>query len=202
MTPLADGKLIKEKYYGALFPDISTILGLNMNLLNALKQKFDNWDNDKSVIGDEFVKFAPYFKMYQNYVNNHEQAARVLHGLEQQKSFQEFCNAQQTNPKAKGLTLASFLILPIQRVPRYELCLRVMFCSLFFFFFIFFVSLIFCNSFRYHKQCTLLILLFKLFGLILHRFLKNEAKNVFVFSYFLSLFACICILQKKTKPYV
>ncbi|ETO09480.1 hypothetical protein RFI_27896 [Reticulomyxa filosa] len=35
---------------------------------------------------------------------------------------------QQSNPKCKGLTLASFLILPIQRVPRYELCFRVLFC--------------------------------------------------------------------------
>ena len=60
-----------------------------------------------------------------SYVNNHEQAARVLHGLEQQKSFQEFCSAAQQDPKARGLNLASFLILPIQRVPRYELCLRV-----------------------------------------------------------------------------
>lgn len=49
----------------------------------------------------------------------------MLHGLDQTKSFQEFCAQQQLNPKAKGLNLASFLILPIQRVPRYELCLRV-----------------------------------------------------------------------------
>ena len=65
ITPLADGKIVKQKYYTALFPDISTILGLNMNLLTSLKRKFEDWDNDKSVIGDEFVKFAPYFKMYQ-----------------------------------------------------------------------------------------------------------------------------------------
>ena len=70
-------------------------------------------------------KLNKHENMQNSYVNNHETATRVLHGLEQAKNFQEFCNQQQQNPKAKGLNLSSFLILPIQRVPRYELCLRV-----------------------------------------------------------------------------
>ncbi|ETO23649.1 hypothetical protein RFI_13532 [Reticulomyxa filosa] len=62
VLPLKNNGILKENQHSVLFPDIQTISGLNQNLLS---KKLKSWDNSKSRIGDEFIKFAPYFKMYQ-----------------------------------------------------------------------------------------------------------------------------------------
>merc|ERR1719356_41342 len=71
------------------------------------------------------IQFIPFMKMYQNYINNHDNSSKILaERREKNSNFKEFLLEQQHHEKTRGMGLASFLILPIQRVPRYELCLR------------------------------------------------------------------------------
>ena len=58
--------------------------------------------------------------MYQNYVNNYENAASRLAKLRQKSSsqFSSYCTKQINNI---GLPLESLIILPIQRMPRYKM---------------------------------------------------------------------------------
>ena len=103
-----------------LFGEIETIINLNDNLLTSLRE---NKKDDK--IGEAMLQFIPFMKMYQNYINNHENSSKILEERKEKHSvFRDFLDEQRNNEKARGQALASFLILPIQRVPRYELCLR------------------------------------------------------------------------------
>uniref|UniRef100_A0A7S0H256 Uncharacterized protein n=1 Tax=Amorphochlora amoebiformis TaxID=1561963 RepID=A0A7S0H256_9EUKA len=64
--------------------------------------------------------------MYTDYVNEHEAASNALGYLNKQQKYQlfhEFCKDAVTHPMSKGLNIASLLITPIQRIPRYKLLL-------------------------------------------------------------------------------
>jgi len=116
--PLLEKKVIKEKYINALFGEIRTIINLNDNLLTSLRE-----NKKGDLIGQAMFQFIPFMKMYQNYINNFENSTKILEERkEKQSGFRDFLKEQQE--KSNGQGLSSFLILPIQRVPRYELCLR------------------------------------------------------------------------------
>jgi hypothetical protein len=63
--------------------------------------------------------------MYSNYVKDNETSSRVMAKLlAANKKFADFCEAASQEPRSKGLTLSSLLIMPIQRIPRYRLLLE------------------------------------------------------------------------------
>lgn len=67
--------------------------------------------------------------MYTEYVNNHDSSTTLLKFLNSSKvpkarQFQRFCKNCENHREAQGLSLQSFLIMPIQRIPRYELLLK------------------------------------------------------------------------------
>ena len=66
-----NNKLISFQNHETLFKDLEVIRGLNSTFLNDLQSSVANWDNNNTMIGDYFIKFTPYFRMYQNYMNNY-----------------------------------------------------------------------------------------------------------------------------------
>ena len=93
-------------------------------------------------IADCFVQFAAYLKMYVQYVNQYNASMETLKRLADNKKFSRFVatlpqpgrarqqsQQQQQQPQQAASTasplfeLQSLLILPIQRIPRYELFL-------------------------------------------------------------------------------
>ena len=77
---LNDYKILKERDYHVLFPnDLRIICNLNSRLLNDLMDRIDaNFDNNNTIISDILINFAPYFKMYQTYMQSHENAIKIL----------------------------------------------------------------------------------------------------------------------------
>ena len=102
------------------------------------------------VLGDVISRFAPFFRMYSTYVNNHEAASQFLGRIlkSRPKKYERFIQLIEgstwaiavgrvsqgviimctmrfaenaQNPACKGQSLQSFFILPIQRIPRYKL---------------------------------------------------------------------------------
>jgi ankyrin repeat protein len=62
--------------------------------------------------------------MYTQYINNQDRALDTLSELRQKnKKFAKFLQKQQRDPRCHGNHIDSFLILPVQRVPRYKLLL-------------------------------------------------------------------------------
>mmetsp|Transcript_50589 Transcript_50589/g.45357 ORF Transcript_50589/g.45357 Transcript_50589/m.45357 type:complete len:234 (+) Transcript_50589:400-1101(+) len=59
--------------------------------------------------------------MYQGYVNNHEKSVALMRKLNEKEKWTEYCT--NVRPLCQRFDLASLLILPIQRLPRYKLLL-------------------------------------------------------------------------------
>ena len=80
-------------------------------------------ENSKEMTGLSFIDFVEYFKMYEYYFINHSNATNLIKKLRKTNNdFLKFLEKQEI--KLKGFTLESFLILPIQRIPRYELLFK------------------------------------------------------------------------------
>ena len=77
-------------------------------------------------IGHIFNSFTPFLKMYMVYVSNYDSRAMgVIKALDRDaKAWRKFCRAASQNSRCRGLDINSFLIMPIQRVPRYRLLLQ------------------------------------------------------------------------------
>jgi len=78
-------------------------------------------------IGKIFLKVAPFFATYTEYCNKYELGASLIRTLKKEnEKFTELLTKLERPHKQKGgLPLTSYLIMPVQRVPRYELLLRV-----------------------------------------------------------------------------
>jgi hypothetical protein len=66
-----------------------------------------------------------FFKTYTQYVNDYRIALATLKRLsEENPNFVAFLKKLEDNPKTLGKTIKFFLIMPVQRIPRYTLLLK------------------------------------------------------------------------------
>lgn len=109
-----------------IFGNIETILGINQDLLKQLEGLIPNWD-DTVCLGSVFLSTAPFLKMYTVYSNQYNEGLKLLNQLmeEQGAFFEEIekINAERMSVNPVALRLEHLLIMPIQRVPRYNLLL-------------------------------------------------------------------------------
>lgn len=108
----------------SIFANVEDLLLCNLHLLSALHDRLIQW-NEESTIGDIFVtNFTQQHKtMYGVYCNNYDKAEHLLLKLlKRRKDFENAVNNCLSNPRVmKGLRVDSFLITPVQRIPKYKL---------------------------------------------------------------------------------
>lgn len=106
-----------------MFNNVDQILNVNERFYDELV-KAKAKDTLTQDIPTILLQFSPYFKMYQSYVNGFEKAATKLTEIMAKKpGFAFFINL---NNACEGMALDSFLIMPVQRLPRYKMLLEVM----------------------------------------------------------------------------
>lgn len=148
-------KLIPEKDVQTIFGNLSDILNINSMLLSLLEEEIegrepqaecsssspsyldptpsvdqsDLTDRKKKqpMIGQIFLRMYPYFKVYTRYCFGYNDAIECLARCrESNPAFKEFIRKKTLSKETFGLSLSNFLIMPIQRVPRYALLLRAL----------------------------------------------------------------------------
>ncbi|KAL6052170.1 Protein T2 [Balamuthia mandrillaris] len=124
-------RFITKTEVKSLFSQVEIIRAYNAQLLARLERRMDDW-SDESIIGDIFIEMSAFLKVYGAYVANYESAMQTLSSLKQKsKKFREFLEAEnQKNNKCKqylGWEIESFLITPVQRIPRYITLLKQLF---------------------------------------------------------------------------
>ena len=93
-------------------------------LLPQLEQRMSSW-SAMPYIGDVLKKFAPFLKLYADYVQNFDHAMDTINAwTDKSPEFAALLRALQSFPECGQLTLQHHMLEPIQRVPRYELLLR------------------------------------------------------------------------------
>jgi len=99
------------------------LVDLNNQFLEDFEDRLKKWPTITH-FGDLFIKIIPIMKIYSHYIRNYDRAAELLATLKKEnETLQEFIKIQETKPIMGNLTLESHLIMPVQRLPRYQLLL-------------------------------------------------------------------------------
>eukprot|EP01130_Rhizamoeba_saxonica_P003670 TRINITY_DN1529_c0_g1_i1.p1 TRINITY_DN1529_c0_g1~~TRINITY_DN1529_c0_g1_i1.p1 ORF type:complete len:895 (-),score=222.87 TRINITY_DN1529_c0_g1_i1:23-2671(-) len=106
-----------------LFGTISEISGVSMLFQENLIKKFSDW-SDQQIIGDLFIEIAPFLAVYKSYTAGYGNAIKNLSTFSSKdKQFDFLLEQLLEHPLCKQKGLSSFLIMPVQRIPRYVLLL-------------------------------------------------------------------------------
>jgi hypothetical protein len=72
MTPILTNEEVNR-----IFANVEVILKLSEELLVSLKERLNNWNNQQQ-IGDVFLKFVSFFKIYSHYTENYERSVEFI----------------------------------------------------------------------------------------------------------------------------
>lgn len=108
-----------------MFSNIKSIYKFHNDfLLPQLEERMKCW-HENPRIGDIMKNFAPFLKMYTEYVKNFDYAMNLINTLQQKvPRFAGIVNEIHKLDECAKLSLSHHMLSPIQRLPRYELLLK------------------------------------------------------------------------------
>jgi len=116
---------ISEQDVRTIFSCIEIIYSYNTMLLEGLNARMQKWTS-KQKIADVFIMMGDFLKMYTAYINNYGTAWRTMRKCraESPRLAKFLEKTSMEDPICAGLDLESYLIMPVQRTPRYQLLLQ------------------------------------------------------------------------------
>ncbi|KNC99883.1 uncharacterized protein SPPG_05256 [Spizellomyces punctatus DAOM BR117] len=117
-------EVIPKKIVQSIFSELAGIINVNMELRKQLEARLEEhpWNPVDGCLGDIFLNLAPFLKMYSSYVKNFNTALSVVsEQISKNPAFAQFVTKQNANPDLKGLGFQAYLIMPVQRIPRYKM---------------------------------------------------------------------------------
>ena len=116
-------EILSKEHIEKLFSNIEVIFNVNSVLLNQLSETQLNWDVEISTISNVFLQIIPYLKLYFEYESDYDTASEKLLIALKNERFKKL-DDENAEKYLNNLTLNSILIMPIQRIPRYNLLLK------------------------------------------------------------------------------
>eukprot|EP00727_Mastigamoeba_balamuthi_P004419 m51a1_g13976 putative pleckstrin domain-containing protein (983) ;mRNA; r:999259-1003482 len=109
----------------ALFSNVEVINTLHQKFMTRLSERVEAWGSE-SVIGDLFQE-AGWIKLYKYYINNYDNALATLARVKDKyPEFRSHVEKIDHTDLVGGLPIESYLVVPVQRIPRYVLLLQEM----------------------------------------------------------------------------
>jgi len=106
--------------------ELGLLRALSEELFLALAKKMRDWSPDQTV-GDVFLRLGDFLKLYAQYCSNYESAITEYTTLfESCPVFRDFVTAADADEKSLNHRLKNYLIMPVQRPPRYALLLAAL----------------------------------------------------------------------------
>ena len=124
LGPARESGLLSAEQVRAVFSDITAIHTVNAKFLEML-QRLHASDYANALVGGLFLKMAPLFKLYGEYCMNYHDADAAARELESGPFGKWYKTQIETlaPPEYRKFRLSSFLITPVQRLPRYKMLL-------------------------------------------------------------------------------
>ncbi|XP_042239198.1 FYVE, RhoGEF and PH domain-containing protein 4-like isoform X3 [Homarus americanus] len=108
-----------------MFSNVKSIYKLHHDfLLPQLEERMAQWEQNRR-IGDIMKSFAPFLKMYTEYVRNFDNAMTLISQWQSKcPRFAAIMDEIHSLEVCGNLTLQHHMLSPVQRIPRYEMLLR------------------------------------------------------------------------------
>eukprot|EP01114_Cavostelium_apophysatum_P019575 TRINITY_DN6346_c0_g1_i1.p1 TRINITY_DN6346_c0_g1~~TRINITY_DN6346_c0_g1_i1.p1 ORF type:complete len:515 (-),score=99.42 TRINITY_DN6346_c0_g1_i1:4-1548(-) len=114
---------VSPKEVETIFGSTRDVYKFNTVLLDRLKRRLADW-NCESTVGDIFVTGMLLLNPHVQYLLNYTQALLTLNKCMQSQRFALFIENTLLRPELKHQDLRDFLILPVQRLPRYTMLIE------------------------------------------------------------------------------
>lgn len=106
-----------------IFTNIPELLSISEALYADLAELYAN-NRLVEFVGALFLHYTPSFGVYSTYLEGFDESRKRLLALKDSGDNKEFALWIKTTEKIEGLSLESFLVQPVQRMPRYLLLLK------------------------------------------------------------------------------
>eukprot|EP00118_Oscarella_pearsei_P004344 m.18415 g.18415 ORF g.18415 m.18415 type:complete len:1513 (+) comp27655_c0_seq3:29-4567(+) len=122
---VAAGKpIVTDDVMNAILQNVEQLVQFNSTLLNQLENRMKNWSAN-SKIGDIMARNAPFLKLYTPYIQNFEDACKVLiTTLDKNSQFRDVVRDFERRPECAHLKISAYMLETVQRIPRYKLLLK------------------------------------------------------------------------------
>ncbi|KAJ3274198.1 hypothetical protein HDV01_003271 [Terramyces sp. JEL0728] len=118
-------KVINARSIMDIFGHHESILAVNRELSNQLQKRIELWNRGNDLIGDIFI---PFLRVYSIFLTKFNDSINLVADLTTKNAkFAAFARSKAAHPDSHGLVLQAFLVLPVQRIPRYKLLLEDLF---------------------------------------------------------------------------
>ena len=114
--------IVTKKDYDAMFSSIGIIFKIVKDHLSEMQDAASS-ESEKQ-IGAVFLKLCPWLKHYAVYINGFDESAQVIQMMRKQHPSLNKLFKEATKKSSQNYDLSSYLILPVQRLGRYELLLK------------------------------------------------------------------------------
>eukprot|EP00013_Stygamoeba_regulata_P020603 CAMPEP_0177661650 /NCGR_PEP_ID=MMETSP0447-20121125/18818_1 /TAXON_ID=0 /ORGANISM="Stygamoeba regulata, Strain BSH-02190019" /LENGTH=719 /DNA_ID=CAMNT_0019167059 /DNA_START=133 /DNA_END=2292 /DNA_ORIENTATION=+ len=113
-----------------IFGNCELLLEYNMTLLTRLREADEintkSFPKEERSVGEIFVHMVPLFKAYSVYVSTYNTGKETLEGLlKSNKQLASFL-VDLKNKSGTQMDIHNFIMMPIQRIPRYKMLLNEM----------------------------------------------------------------------------
>jgi len=129
--PLAQKGIVEDEKLEKMFSNLEELIVVHLSIFYQISKRIGTWDSykkSKSCVGTVFIENAEALRLYANYINGYNVSLDVVRKETNFNSkFKPFLSAASHNSRCQRLDLLSFLIMPVQRLPRYVLLLKDMF---------------------------------------------------------------------------
>jgi len=122
MKPIKEEKILEPNIIQNIFGNMEDLIQFTQKTISMMEIRIERDNRDMSL--EEIAKdISPrLFEVYSKYTSNY---MKSFYELEKQINFNEdfhkWLNKANSNPKLNWKELSDFLILPVQRIPRYIL---------------------------------------------------------------------------------
>lgn len=123
---LFHSRIVSEEEFHEMFGSVEQLIPLHETFLEKLTARLKLRDSSNDItIGDVFIKFAPFFKIYHPYCNTFEASSKLVGKLlSERSSFAKFLAKASKDPRTLHQSLQSLMIMPVQRIARYQLLIE------------------------------------------------------------------------------
>lgn len=120
-------KYITDEDFQVIFHNIDSIRLFNYGLVTDLEKRFKLWGETQK-FADVFLKQgASLFTIYKPYCENYDRAIERLQQVTAKKSSSIHKFLKSAESQCGGFSLTFYLIMPVQRLPRYAMLLSEVF---------------------------------------------------------------------------
>ncbi|KAK2946921.1 putative CAMK family protein kinase [Blattamonas nauphoetae] len=114
---------LSEMDIKSIFSQLKVILSTNIELLKQLQVSIE--ENGGEGVGKEIASRSAYLRCDTLSINNNTNSQNTIADLQKNnKAFRKFLKECSQNPASLNFPIESFLILPVQRLPRYKMLIE------------------------------------------------------------------------------